>query len=108
MALPAVSIHVGLLQAPRSTYPVCFWKWSHTATETQDGDEPKTGSHLLFTRGNSAFNAAQVDGYTPKVEPDVPMPDRIERAERFFRGAPSLLPTSSDLIIAEHTVPRVS
>ena len=65
---------------------VCFWKWSNNTTETQDGDEPKTGSRLLFTKGYSVFNAAQVDGYTPKAEPDVPMPDRIERAEQFFRG----------------------
>jgi antirestriction protein ArdC len=65
---------------------VCFWKWSHTNTETQDGDEPKTGSRLLFTRGYSVFNAQQVDGYSPKAEPDVPMPERIERAEQFFRG----------------------
>jgi antirestriction protein ArdC len=65
---------------------VCFWKWNNTTTETQDGDEPKTGSHLLFTKGYSVFNAAQVDGYTPKAEPDVPMPERIERAEQFFRS----------------------
>jgi antirestriction protein ArdC len=65
---------------------VCFWKWSHATTETQDGEETKTGSRLLFTKGYSVFNAQQVDGYTPKAEPDVPMPDRIERAEQFFRG----------------------
>jgi antirestriction protein ArdC len=65
---------------------VCFWKWSHTTTETQDGEETKTGSRLLFTRGYSVFNAAQVDGYTPKAEPDIPLPERIERAEQFFRG----------------------
>ena len=65
---------------------VCFWKWSHSPTETQDGDEPKTGSHLLFTKGYSVFNAQQVDGYTAKAESDVTMPDRIEHAEQFFRG----------------------
>jgi antirestriction protein ArdC len=65
---------------------VCFWKWSNTTTETQDGDDTKAGSHLLFTRGYSVFNAAQVDGYTLKSEPDMPMPERIERAEQFFRG----------------------
>lgn len=65
---------------------VCFWKWNNTTTETQDGEETKTGSRLLFTRGYSVFNAQQVDGYTPKAEPEVPLPDRIERAELFFRG----------------------
>ena len=64
---------------------VVFWKWANS-TETEDGDEPKTGSHLLFTRGYSVFNAQQVDGYTPKAEPDVPIPERIERTEQFFRG----------------------
>jgi antirestriction protein ArdC len=64
---------------------VCFWKWNNTTTETQDGEETKTGSHLLFTRGYSVFNAQQVDGYTPKAEPEIPMPERIERAEQFFR-----------------------
>jgi antirestriction protein ArdC len=66
---------------------VCFWKWSNTTTETQDsGDDTKPGSRLIFTRGYSVFNAQQVDGYTPKAEPEIPMPERIERAEQFFRG----------------------
>lgn len=30
------------------------------------------------------FNAAQVDGYTPKVDPDAPIEQRIESAELFF------------------------
>ena len=65
---------------------VVFWKFANNA-ESEDGeDTPKSGSRLLFTRGYSLFNAAQVDGYTPKAEPDMPMPERIERAERFFRG----------------------
>jgi antirestriction protein ArdC len=66
---------------------VVFWKFANNTTESEDGeDTPKSGSRLLFTRGYSVFNAAQVDGYTPKPEPDVPMPERIERAEQFFRG----------------------
>ena len=65
---------------------VVFWKFANN-TESEDGDEsPKTGSRLLFTRGYSVFNAAQVDGYTLKAEPEMPMPDRIERAEMFFRN----------------------
>lgn len=65
---------------------VCFWKWNNTTTETQDGEDTKTGSRLIFTRGYSVFNAQQVDGYTPKAEPDMPMPERIAHAEQFFRG----------------------
>ena len=64
---------------------VVFWKFANN-TESEDSDEsPKSGSRLLFTRGYSVFNAAQVDGYTPKAEPDMPLPERIERAEQFFR-----------------------
>ena len=31
------------------------------------------------------FNAAQVDGYTPKADADTPMPERIAHAEAFFQ-----------------------
>ena len=48
--------------------------------------ETSHSSRLLFTRGYSVFNAAQVDGYTPKVDADTPMPERIAHAEAFFRG----------------------
>jgi antirestriction protein ArdC len=66
--------------------PRWFWKFANN-TETEDGDEsPKSGSRLLFTRGYSVFNAAQVDGYTRKTEPDMLMPERIERAEAFFQA----------------------
>jgi antirestriction protein ArdC len=63
---------------------VVFWKFANN-TETEEGeDSPKSGSRLLFTRGYSVFNAAQVDGYTPKTEPDMPIEQRIESAEQFF------------------------
>jgi antirestriction protein ArdC len=65
---------------------VVFWKFAHDAAETDDGDNPKAGSRLLFTRGYSVFNAAQVDGYAPKADPDTPIEQRIEHAEVFFRG----------------------
>jgi antirestriction protein ArdC len=65
---------------------VVFWKWANNTTETQDGEDTKTGSRLLFTKGYSVFHAAQVDGYTPKAEPELSIPDRIERAEQFFHG----------------------
>ena len=67
---------------------VVFWKFANNAQESQDdGDEhPGSGSRLLFTRGYSVFNAAQVDGYAPKPEPEQTIPERIARADGFFQG----------------------
>jgi antirestriction protein ArdC len=67
---------------------VVFWKFANGTAENQDGegDQLATGSRLLFTRGYAVFNAAQVDGYTPKAEPVVTMPERIERAETWFQS----------------------
>jgi antirestriction protein ArdC len=62
---------------------VVFWKFADDSTETQEGDTSHL-SRLLFTRGYSVFNAAQVDGYTPQDGPEVSMPERIELAEAFF------------------------
>src|SRR6266566_4568308 len=48
---------------------VVFWKFANIAGESQsDSDTPANGSRLLFTKGYSVFNAAQVDGYTPKAD----------------------------------------
>ena len=65
---------------------VVFWKFANDTNETEDGETVKSGSRLLFTRGYSVFNAAQVDGYTPKAETETPMLERIEQAETFFRN----------------------
>src|SRR6266550_2094991 len=66
---------------------VVFWKFADNGAETDDGDDtPKSGSRLLFTRGYSVFNAAQVDGYTPKADPEATQLERIEHAEAFFRN----------------------
>jgi antirestriction protein ArdC len=66
---------------------VVFWKFANDAAETDDSEAPKAGSsRLLFTRGYSVFNAAQVDGYAPKAEPDRPVIERIEQAEAFFKS----------------------
>ena len=35
-------------------------------------DSTPSGSRLLFTRGYTVFNAAQVDGYTPKADAERP------------------------------------
>jgi antirestriction protein ArdC len=67
---------------------VVFWKFANNALENQDGEHEQlaTGSHLLFTRGYSVFNAAQVDGYSPKPEPDVSMLERIQVADACFHS----------------------
>jgi antirestriction protein ArdC len=66
---------------------VVFWKFANESSETQEEGEQSThGSRLLFTRGYSVFNAAQVDGYTPKADADMPMPERIAHADAFFKG----------------------
>jgi len=43
---------------------VVFWKFANSSAETQEDGEERTvsSSRLLFTRGYSVFNAAQVDG----------------------------------------------
>ena len=61
---------------------VVFWKFANE-TESEDGEEHNS-SKFCFCRGYSVFNAAQVDRYTPKIDADVPMPERIARAEAFF------------------------
>ncbi len=67
---------------------VVFWKFADGKTESQsEGDQPSaSGSRLLFTKGYSVFNAVQVDGYTPKVDPERPMLERIEQADAFFKA----------------------
>src|SRR5580700_10499988 len=58
---------------------VVFWKFAHDAGESDDGEKAnRIGSHLLFTRGYSVFNAAQVSDYTPKVDATLDGPARIE------------------------------
>jgi len=67
---------------------VVFWKFAHESAESQDdGAETIAGrSRLLFTRGYSVFNAAQVDGYTPEADTDTTTPERIVHAEAFFQA----------------------
>jgi antirestriction protein ArdC len=64
---------------------VVFWKFANDTADSQD-DEQASRSRLLFTRGYSVFNAAQVDGYAAKPDADTPIEQRIERAEQFFSG----------------------
>jgi antirestriction protein ArdC len=70
---------------------VVFWKFANCSAESQDDgeDQSASGSRFLFTRGYSVFNAAQVGGYTPSVDPDAPIEQRIEKAEEFFKRIPA-------------------
>ncbi len=65
---------------------VVFWKFANGTAESQDDGEghTATSSRLLFTRGYAVFNAAQVDGYSPKADVEAPIEERIESAEAFF------------------------
>ena len=66
---------------------VVFWKFANESGETQnDGEQPASSSRLLFTKGYNVFNAAQVDGYTPKVDAERSMPERIEQGDAFFKA----------------------
>lgn len=65
---------------------VVFWKFAHDSADSQDGEHTASSSRLLFTRGYSVFNAAQVDGYTPKADAETPILERIEQADAFFAG----------------------
>jgi antirestriction protein ArdC len=65
---------------------VVFWKFPNDAGDSQEDGAESGCSRLLFTRGYSVFNAAQVDGYTPKVDADATMPERITHAEAFFQA----------------------
>src|SRR5512143_3422488 len=57
---------------------VVFWKFANNGrADDADDSLPTSGSRLLFTKGYSVFNAAQVDGYTPKVDTEHPLPERI-------------------------------
>jgi len=77
----------GQVRKGEKSTTVVFWKFSNDSTESQDdGEHSTSSSRLLFTRGYAVFNSAQVEGYAPKSEPSMPMPERIERADAFFQG----------------------
>jgi antirestriction protein ArdC len=77
----------GQVRKGEKSTTVVFWKFANDSSESQDdGEHSASSSRLIFTRGYAVFNSAQVDGYTPKVEPDMPLPNRIERAEGFFQA----------------------
>ena len=74
---------------------VVFWKFKDQdevpdATQTEFNDR---ASRLVLVRGYSVFNAAQVDGYTPKAVPLLPEPERVESAEAFFCHTQAVIKT---------------
>ena len=83
---------------------VVFWKFANSRAESQEDGEEQTvsTSRLLFIRGYSVFNAAQVDGFKPKGDVDTPIEQRIERAEEFFGRIPAALYTTA----TEHSTLR--
>ena len=71
-------------QGERAT-TVVFWKFANESNEGQEGEESRSGSRLLFTRGYSVFNAAQVDNCKLRADRgEEPIIERIEKAEGFF------------------------
>jgi antirestriction protein ArdC len=77
----------GQVRKGEKSTTVVFWKFANDSTESQDdGEHSASNSRLVFTRGYAVFNSAQVDGYTPKTEPSMPMPERIQRADAFFQS----------------------
>jgi antirestriction protein ArdC len=66
---------------------VVFWKFANDTRESEDGEtETVSSSRLCFARCYSVFNAAQVDGYTPKPDTTTTVEQRIELADQFFNG----------------------
>jgi antirestriction protein ArdC len=65
---------------------VVFWKFFDNARRDDAESEPEehTGKRAL-ARAYPVFNCSQVDGYTPVRPEPLPVAERIERAEEFFR-----------------------
>lgn len=67
---------------------VVFWSTSDRATESPEPDENKEVGRKRagpIARSYHVFNASQVDGFTEDSSASPALPDRIERAEAFFR-----------------------
>jgi antirestriction protein ArdC len=63
---------------------IVFWKISERGREETDDQEEPASNRSILARGYHVFNAAQVDGYSPKPAPVLPESERVESAERFF------------------------
>jgi len=71
---------------------IVLWKFADTKTkdEAEDSEEVQSRSRLLFVRGYSVFNAAQVDGYEAPERIEKEPNEHIAEADEFFSatGAP--------------------
>ena len=68
---------------------VVFWKFAQRLrriARRRRGSSPRAVPVCCSRADTSVFNAAQVDGYTPKADADMPMPERIAHAEAFFQS----------------------
>jgi antirestriction protein ArdC len=63
---------------------VVFWKQTNYKLKDENGEE--TDKKGMMLRYYNVFNSAQVDGYTPKEIPVLPIEQRIENAEAFFEA----------------------
>lgn len=62
---------------------VMLWKQAASADGDDEDDEPPA-RRRIFARAFTVFNAAQVDGYTPKPVPVLPETERFADAESFL------------------------
>ena len=72
---------------------VVFWKFFDTDKEADEPQEesadPKAGERpRCMARAYHVFNAAQVDGASPKLHDELPESERIAHAEAFFEALP--------------------
>ena len=63
---------------------VVFWKFANESSETDDGESPKSGSRLLFTRGYACSMLPRWMATHLRLIAEMPMPERIAHAEVFF------------------------
>jgi len=66
---------------------IVFWKKLDQAGQpfVEDDDDRTEAPRRFVARGFWVFNAAQVDGFSPIILPELPESDRIVRAEEFWQ-----------------------
>ena len=72
---------------------VVFWKFFDTDKESDELQEESAGTKAgrrprCMARAYHVFNAAQVDGASPKLHDELPESERIAHAEAFFEALP--------------------
>jgi antirestriction protein ArdC len=67
---------------------VVLWKTGEQPGEDNDELAP---NRFLLARGYSVFNAAQVDGFTPKTPPEPSESERLATADAFFSRLPATI-----------------